>query len=157
MDPLFLTNLVNVLFLFLMVAVPVVIIAYGVSIGWRLARRETLDSRNGAFGKVGRVIVAVAVIVVGLLWLFLSFNMQARAGQSPQLVILPVLLILFAQIAFWVLIIAGAVWLVLWLARRIGVVGPPRETPLDILKARYARGELSTEQFEEMKRRLGDA
>ncbi|MCL4489264.1 MAG: SHOCT domain-containing protein [Chloroflexi bacterium] len=41
--------------------------------------------------------------------------------------------------------------------RRIGVVGPPRETPLDILKARYARGELSTEQFEEMKRRLGDA
>jgi uncharacterized membrane protein len=48
------------------------------------------------------------------------------------------------------------VWLVLWLARRVGVVGPARETPLDILQARYARGEISAEQFEEMKRRLSD-
>ena len=51
---------------------------------------------------------------------------------------------------------AGAVWLVLWLARRMGVVGPARETPLDILKARYARGEISEEQFKEMARTLQD-
>lgn len=155
MDPMLLTNLFNVLFLFLMLAIPVIIIAYGVSIGLGLARREALDRTRGTT-RTGRMILAVIVIVVGLLWLLLSFTTQARAGQSPLLVILPMLLIILAQIAFWVLVIAGAVWLVLWLARRMGVVGPPRESPLDILKARYARGELSTEQYEEMKRRLAD-
>ncbi|MER3458966.1 MAG: SHOCT domain-containing protein, partial [Chloroflexota bacterium] len=29
------------------------------------------------------------------------------------------------------------------------------QTPFDILKARYAKGEISKEQFEEMKRNLG--
>jgi uncharacterized membrane protein len=30
------------------------------------------------------------------------------------------------------------------------------DTPLDILKARYARGEITQQQFEEMKRNLAD-
>ncbi len=56
-----------------------------------------------------------------------------------------------------ILIIGGAVWLVVTLVR--GGQGPSlitahRETPLDILKARYARGEVTKEQFEEMKRDL---
>ncbi len=65
---------------------------------------------------------------------------------------------------FWVLILVGAVWLVVTLAR--GSQGQPAsgpllpgaaagQTPLDILKARYARGEITKEQFEEMKRDLG--
>ncbi len=32
---------------------------------------------------------------------------------------------------------------------------PPNESPLDILKRRYALGEITREQFEEMKRVLG--
>ena len=32
---------------------------------------------------------------------------------------------------------------------------PPVQTPLDILKVRYARGEISKEQFDEMRRDLG--
>ncbi len=57
-----------------------------------------------------------------------------------------------------ILIIGGIVWLVVTLVR--GSQGPSlitshRETPLDILKARYARGEITKEQFEEMKRDLG--
>lgn len=68
------------------------------------------------------------------------------------------------MVAFWVLIIGGAVWLVVTLVR--GSRGqatpytqthPPAsgQTPFDILKTRYAKGEITKEQFEEMKRDLG--
>jgi putative membrane protein len=45
--------------------------------------------------------------------------------------------------------------LVRWLAGSGGARGemPPRA--MDILKARYAKGEISREQFEEMKREIG--
>ncbi len=54
-----------------------------------------------------------------------------------------------------VLIVLGIVWLIASLAQ-----GPDtssrgitvNETPLDILKRRYAKGEITKEQFEEMKR-----
>jgi len=68
------------------------------------------------------------------------------------------------MIAFWVLVIGGVVWLVVTLVRGgQGQATPPvqavgaaqNQTPLDILKARYARGEITKEQFEEMKRDLG--
>ena len=64
------------------------------------------------------------------------------------------------MIAFWVLVIGGAVWLVVTLARGSGSTGAQSaagQTPLDTLrvKARYAKGEITKEQFEEMKRALG--
>ena len=68
------------------------------------------------------------------------------------------------MIAFWVLIIGGVVWLVVTLAggSRGQATSQPQmyppasgQTPFDILKARYAKGEISKEQFEEMKRNLG--
>ena len=59
------------------------------------------------------------------------------------------------------LVIAGPVLIVLWVARAVGagtgiqsVQDTPRETPLDILKARYARGEITQEQFEQMRQML---
>lgn len=57
-----------------------------------------------------------------------------------------------------VLIVVGIVWFVTALARS---PEPPRESmpmsesPLDILKRRYAKGEITKEQFEEMKRDIG--
>ncbi len=61
----------------------------------------------------------------------------------------------FMMIIFWVLVIFGIVYLIRYLAK-----GPshyePRETPLDILKKRYARGEITKEQYDRMKDDLKD-
>ncbi|MDO8552295.1 MAG: SHOCT domain-containing protein [bacterium] len=53
------------------------------------------------------------------------------------------------MLAFWALVIAGIVWLV----RNTNTGnGTSRESALDILKTRYAKGEITREQFESMKK-----
>lgn len=55
------------------------------------------------------------------------------------------------------LTIGGVVWFVQALARGGPATGgrtPGAETPLEILKRRYASGEITKEQFEEIKRAL---
>jgi len=53
------------------------------------------------------------------------------------------------MLLFWVVIIFGIVALVKWL---IGTSSSMGHRPLDILKARYAKGEITKEQFEQMRR-----
>lgn len=59
---------------------------------------------------------------------------------------------------FWIVVIGVIVYAIAMRSRRPpggpGMTGP-EETPLDILKKRYARGEITREQFELMKRDLG--
>lgn len=57
-------------------------------------------------------------------------------------------------ILFWVLIILGVLYLIKLIAGG-GRSKPTEETPLDILKRRYAKGEISKEDFEKMKEDLG--
>lgn len=54
------------------------------------------------------------------------------------------------MVLFWALIIIGIVYVIQTLSRRTGQSGT-QETPLDILKKRYAKGEISKEEFERMK------
>ena len=64
------------------------------------------------------------------------------------------------MIGFWVLaivgMVVGAVLLVRWLggARGANAQPPPGDTALDLLKKRYARGEINREEFEQTKRDL---
>lgn len=57
------------------------------------------------------------------------------------------------MILWWILIIIGIVLLVRWISdqRRTSKNG---ETPLEILKLRYARGEISKKEFDEMKKTI---
>ena len=61
------------------------------------------------------------------------------------------------MIAFWIAVIVGIVFLIRWLVLSVrpgshGTAGG--ESALEILKKRYARGEINKEEFEEKKRDL---
>ncbi|TKS59313.1 MAG: hypothetical protein EWM72_02325 [Nitrospira sp.] len=57
---------------------------------------------------------------------------------------------LLFMVLFWVLLISGVVYLVRWLMGQ-GITGRP-DSSLEILKKRYARGEISKQEFDEMRR-----
>jgi len=60
------------------------------------------------------------------------------------------------MMVFWLLLIGFVVFLLLENINKSPSQGPARgiESPLDILQKRYARGEITREQFEEMKKHL---
>lgn len=59
------------------------------------------------------------------------------------------------MLLFWIAVITGIVLLVRWLIEQGKLKGAQSgESALDILKKRYARGEIDREQFENMKRDL---
>jgi putative membrane protein len=59
----------------------------------------------------------------------------------------------FFMLIFW----GGIIALIIWAIRRVGgnsTSGTGQATPLEIAKARYARGEITKEQFEQLKKDL---
>lgn len=52
---------------------------------------------------------------------------------------------------FWIVIVVLAVWLVIHLTRRTAG-SSSQQNALDILNQRYARGEISKEEYERMKK-----
>ena len=61
---------------------------------------------------------------------------------------------------FFVLVVIGIILLIVWLIRRAGHYhdyyhGGNKSGALDILNERYAKGEITKEQFENMKKDLG--
>lgn len=58
------------------------------------------------------------------------------------------------MLVWWTVIIAGIVVLVRWAAGQTKEVQKHEKSPLDILKERYAKGEIKKEEFEEKKRDL---
>jgi len=57
---------------------------------------------------------------------------------------------------FWIIILGVVIWGVLQFANRNQQLNSntDSETPLDILKKRYAKGEITKEEFEEMEKKL---
>jgi putative membrane protein len=59
------------------------------------------------------------------------------------------------MILFLALPVAAVLLLIRWLSGSRGSASPG-QAPLDILRERYARGEIDKEEFEERRRTLGD-
>jgi putative membrane protein len=56
----------------------------------------------------------------------------------------------------WMVVFWGTIiWLVVWGAMRLGRSDRGGDHPLDIAKRRYASGEITKEQFEQLRRDLG--
>lgn len=55
---------------------------------------------------------------------------------------------------FWIVLILIVVFLIKALVGNEPVNNPNNETPLEILRKRYASGEISREQYEQMKKEL---
>ncbi|MCL5265824.1 MAG: SHOCT domain-containing protein [Chloroflexi bacterium] len=100
-------------------------------------------------------IIAVAVLIVllfGLLGggMMMGWGMMGGFGFGFS----PVYGIIMA--VFWVSIVVGIIALVVWLFQqgRPTEAGPGAGLALDILRERYAKGEITREQFEQMRRDL---
>ena len=63
---------------------------------------------------------------------------------------------MIAGIVFWIVLIVGVVLLVVWVVQKAtgGALSRAEESILEILKKRYARGEIAKDEFEEKKRDL---
>jgi len=61
---------------------------------------------------------------------------------------------MFFGLIFWTIIIVGAYLLIKYLIEQNKARGGEEKSALDIAKERYARGEITEEEFEEIKKRL---
>ncbi len=56
----------------------------------------------------------------------------------------------------WVLFWVGVIALIFWLIYKFVIQKGKTENPLEILKKRFAKGEITKKQFEEIKKEIGD-
>jgi putative membrane protein len=61
---------------------------------------------------------------------------------------------MLAMVFWWVAVVIGLVALVRWLAPRERNMRDDEKSPMEILKERYAKGEIDRREFEEKKKDL---
>ncbi len=115
-------------------------------------------------------VVGIVVLVVLVLAILGTGLVVSRFGVAPEMmrgfgtrgfVLGGALglgwLLLLVRLLVWALIIGGVILLAGWVASAIRqpvAVPPARETPLDILKMRLAKGEITKEQYDQLKQDL---
>lgn len=65
-------------------------------------------------------------------------------------------MMVLGMVLFWAVVVALAVLLVNWISGRTQQGSKNRESAIEILKARYARGEVSREDFLRIREEIGE-
>ncbi|PIN87010.1 hypothetical protein COV19_02295 [Candidatus Woesearchaeota archaeon CG10_big_fil_rev_8_21_14_0_10_44_13] len=64
----------------------------------------------------------------------------------------------YSNYSYWnifrILLFAGVIFLIVWIIHRFGIKNTASETPLNILRKRFAKGEITKKEFEGMKKEL---
>jgi len=119
--------------------------------------------KNLRIGLIIGGIVLALLVIVPLVWSGFSGGQNNYYGGWGGMMGLGMMggfggLMFIPMVVVWGLIIWGVVWLVRGTCGCGTAVGSSREehkdSAIDILKARYARGEVSKEEFEEKKKGL---
>lgn len=63
-------------------------------------------------------------------------------------------LMMLSMILFWIAIILGIVWLVRWMGDQSDRTRHEEVNPLEIIRRRYARGEINREEYERLRQDL---
>ncbi len=116
--------------------------------------------------------VGIAVLVVLVLAILGTGLVVSRFGVAPEMMrgfgmrgfVLGGAfglgwLVLLVRLLVWAVIIGGVIWLAGWVASTIRqpiAVPTARESPLDILKMRLAKGEINKQQYDQLKQDLSD-
>jgi putative membrane protein len=119
---------------------------------------ETMKKRNVVIG------IAVVILVLFVVALFVGAMLWSRTpyGMGPGMMRgfrQPLGMHMFGggivMVLLGVLVLGGLALLTTHLARRDETPARKDETPLEILKRRYASGEIDREEFERIKESLG--
>jgi putative membrane protein len=104
---------------------------------------------------IGGIVLAVIIIlptVFGLIWggQYEGWGMMGpwMMGGYSTMFLMPIL---------WIVVVGLIVWAVVAAVRRTGEPGSPNksaDSALEVLKKRYARGEINKEEYEEKKKDL---
>ena len=115
--------------------------------------------RNRTIGIWILAILVIAVILFLINGAFASPRGYRGFGMMPGMMWgagrfgwISFMLMMLSMILFWIAIILGIVWLVRWSVDQSG--RGQLEDPLDIIRRRYARGEISREEYERMQEDL---
>lgn len=111
------------------------------------------------------LMLAISAAVISLFWV--PENASAQGGRYGDWQMGPGMMGGWGMgwfggifmIVFWILILVGLVFVIRWLVQTTGKGGHSGQSgsrAIDILKERYARGEIDRTQFEAMKRDLAD-
>ncbi len=111
------------------------------------------------------LLTGAAVLAAAFIWIFATNDALAQGGRYGDWYMGPGMMGAWGMgwfggvfmIVFWILILVGLVFLIKWLVQsthRSQAGGHTGNRALEILKERYARGEIDTAEFEEKKKAL---
>ncbi len=105
---------------------------------------------------VGLVVLALLILIPLLMMGGMMGGMGMMGGGMMNDGMMGGMGMMLLGLLFLLFVLAGVALLVVWAVRRSGGdLGSGREDPVEILRARYARGEVGREEFERIRDDLG--